>query len=349
MAKIIRTQKTAEKPLVARGIALAAVLGLIVCLSAPAGADTLSYNLQADPWIATSDDKGFDRVTLDDFMLRGMPGNPLLPVKEYRILLPPDADFSTVRVTAVPLEPELLPGLFKIAPAAPDSASIEGRIVHDWGGATNIVDGKNMDIYCVNAFFPPKVIRRAPNAEMRKYRFIRVEFHPIQYNPVTKHLRYTRTAVIDIHFERMDQASDISLVDTVLDKEAPELFYNYEEAKAWYTPLSGGDDEPSTMYDYEMVIITTNTIRSKSTKFNDFVTSKRARGISLWIITEDTYGMFSGTQRADKIRNWLKYALAYPYHITHVLLIGDPTPGGTGVDAVPMKTCLPGIDTSQSP
>ena len=348
LAGIVKKEDIIKKKMRIRSLLLAAIFGIVLAFPGVAGAETLKYTLNTGPYASTSDGGGFDRVTVEGFNLRGAPGNPLLSVKEYNILLPPDADFSTVRLTVAHLASEVLPGSFEIRPAAPDSAMVEGRIVNDWAGASNIVNGKNMSIYGISAFFPAEVIQLAPNAEMRKYRFLRVEVHPIQYNPVTKQIRYTTRAVVDIEFARKpEKASDVNLRDTVLDKEAPELFYNYEDGKSWYE-LPAGGDQPADMSSYDLLIVTTNAIRSGSSELDDFIASKRERGLTVKVITEDQYNSMSGSQRADKIRNWLKsYYLTYG--IQYVLLIGDPTPGGTGSAAVPMKTCLPKIGESSTP
>ena len=323
------------------------LFGLTFVPMTAVGAENLTYTLTAAPFAATLDKYGSDRISINGFKLRGAPGDPLLPVREYRMLLPPDADFATVKVTVLSRESENIPGSFNIKPASPDSAMINGRMVHDWAGAENIVDGKNMGVYGVNGFFPGEIIQRAPDAEMRKYRFLRLEFHPVQYNPVTKALIYTRNAVIDIEFERKsEKASAVNLKDRVLDEKAPELFFNYKEAEPWYqAPEKSSGDQPGDMSSYILVIITTNAIRSGSTEFDAFVASKRESGVSVLVITEDDYNAYSGSERADKIRNWLK-ANYTSYSISYVLLIGDPTPGGTGTAAVPMKNCLPTSTTT---
>ncbi len=332
-----------------RTFGLLAALAALLLLTAVAGAEErLSYTLSAGPYTVTRAEDGFDYVSIDGFRLRGSPGAPLLPVCEYRILLPPDADFSTISLTVAAQETETFQGPFEIRPAAPDSAMIEGRVVEDWGGAEAVADGRDMAIYGADTFFPEEIIRRAPNAEMRKYRFLRLAFHPVRYNPVTREFRYTTEAVIRIGFERRtDGASAVNLRDTVLDKEASGLFYNYEDAQPWYEPSSGGDS-PSDMASYDLVIITTNAIESNSSKLEAFVAAKREYGTTVWVVTEDDYGTYSGSQRADRIRNWLK-AKYSTYNVLYALLIGDPTPGGTGVAAVPMKTCLPKSESSSTP
>lgn len=331
-----------------RNLLLTAILGTVLTLTGVASAERLNYTFEAGPCAITSGDGGFDRVTLDDFKLRAAPGAPLLPMKEYDILLPPDADFSTVTLTVTNSISEYLSGSFEIEAGAPDGAMVEGRIVQDWAGAGNVIDGRDMDIYGVSALFPAKVIRLAPNAQMRKYRFLRVEFFPIQYNPVTKQLRSTNTASIAIEFQRNpEKASALNLRDTVLDAEAPQLFFNYEDARQWYEP-SSSEDLPADMSSYFLLIVTTNAVRSGSALLDEFIASKREVGTTVKVITEDHYNGYSGSERADKIRNWLKSNYS-SYGIAYVLLIGDPTPGGTGSCAVPMKSCLPKSDSSVTP
>ncbi|MHC1728386.1 MAG: C25 family cysteine peptidase [Syntrophobacteraceae bacterium] len=321
-----------------RSVLLLMTICIVISAHCAFAAEKLQYTLQAGPYEITSAPGGFDRVAVDGFSLQARPGEPLLPAKEYKILLPPDVDLTTVSLSVTLQGNQILPGAFNIRPAAPDKAWAGDTLLEDWGGAANIVNGKNMEVYGANGLFPADVVQLRPKAEMREYRFVRVTFHPLRYNPITMQLVYTNTAGLTIEYERRsEKQAGGNLFDKAFESEAKKLFDNYEEARKWYEPLAV--EQPSRTA-YFLLIVTTNAIESGSSKLANFVASKGSRGISVKVITEDEYDVVTGTERADKIRNWLK-ANYSTLGVQYVLLIGDPTPGGTGVDAVPMKTCLP--------
>ena len=58
---------------------------------------------------------------------------------------------------------------YQIAPASPDVAGTEKGSIYDWGGAKNIVEGKNTDIYNTAAFYPEPAARLLPYSQMRKW------------------------------------------------------------------------------------------------------------------------------------------------------------------------------------
>ena len=80
----------------------------------------------------------------------GEPGEPALPLYTYTFLLPPDADITSIRVAIRSLSEELLAGEFNVRPGAP--FAIQGEVI--WPEGKNIVDGRDVDIYSANAFFP---------------------------------------------------------------------------------------------------------------------------------------------------------------------------------------------------
>ena len=85
------------------------------------------------------------------------------------------------------------------------------------------------------------------------------------------------------------------------------------------------------------VIITTSAIQAASSNLMDFVASKEARGFTVQVVTEGTWGGGTGDTAAENIRSWLQ-ANYVSLNIKYVLLIGNPNPS-TG--DVPMKMCYP--------
>ena len=284
----------------------------------------------------------------------GSPGDPVLPSNVFNILVPPDVEWSSLELAVVNTETETLPGTYNIAPMVPDSTYIDGKVVQDQGNAT-LVDGKNASIYDTDAFFPAECAKLLPYSQMRKWKFAKVYFCPVQYNPVTGIVKLIKNITLEVRYKRTGKRmSSTVLNDKVMDGLAPGMFLNYDEGRAWYLPdtTDSTQDKDSSLTDdersvptYDYVIITTNAIVSGSSKLASFISHKQARGHSVLVVKETDFDGLTGqtpNHRAEKIRQWLINNYA-GYGIEYVLLIGDPTPyetAGSSED-IPMKMCWP--------
>lgn len=327
---------------------------LVLGMAVSVGAETIPFNLTAGAQAVAKDPAGYDRITVEGYTDGGNPGEPVLPSQIFNVLVPPDVNWSSLELKVTEVETETLPGTYNIGPMVPDSAYVDGKLIHDQGNAV-LVDGKNSSVYSADAFFPAESAKLMPYSQMRKWKFARVYFCPVQYNPVTGTIKLIRNIKINLSFERTgDKTSAAELKDTVMDGLAPEMFMNYGEGRAWYEPEAADstqdqdskltdNDQSAAVYDY--VIITTNAIESGSSKLAGFIAHKQARGHAVLVVTEDDFGGLTGqapNHRAEKIRQWLinNYALRA---IQYVLLIGNPSPYesvGASED-IPMKMCWP--------
>jgi hypothetical protein len=283
-------------------------------------------------------------VRMEGFNAATSPGNPILPVHIYEIVLPPNVDWETLKLSVDTGETKVLPGKYDMLPAPPGRARVKGEELVDWGEGKDIVDGRNLNVYGKDRYFPQEPMRIVSYSQLRKWRFVQVEFSPVQYNPVQQTVRVIQSARIHLNFMRIGKKvfrSDPLLADTLMDEEAKRRFVNFKEAQEWYRyvpkPRSGADVE-----DPDYTIITTNAIRDNSTKLADFVAHKTALGHAVQIVTEDDYGT---TSNAEAIRQWLATNYA-ALGIHYVLLIGNPDPDnpddpGDSVGDVPMMMGWP--------
>ena len=319
-----------------------AILTVLTGTAGPVFADRISLSLRAGPYAIGQDLNGFHRIAMKGFRSRAVPGNPLLPAQVRNILLPPDIIWSTLRLTIVSTVSETLTERFQIGPAAPDMASVNGRLVTAWGQGNDIVNGRNMKVYGENQFFPSECVKRLPYAQMRQWKYTKIAFWPFQVNPATGQLRLIRRADIDMTFERSGEQGWRNRVnDKTMDRLSPRLFQNHAQGKAWYASSEMKSDQPGAIYDY--VIITTDAMVQNSTKLEAFIAHKTSRGFSVLVVTEADFDGLTGqapNHRAEKIREWLINHYA-SYGIEYVLLIGDPTPYENGEGDIPMKMCWP--------
>lgn len=325
---------------------------VIFSLVGLARAETISVTLEAGPYEIRTDADGLNVIVMDGYKVGAAPGNPILPAKVFNIVVPPDIVWDSLVLTIVDSESEILPGTYEIRPAAPDAAGILGSVIYDWGGNQNIADGKNMDVYGVDSFFPSEYVKLLPYSQLRKWKYTKIQFSPFQYNPVTGKLKLYRKIKAEIGFQRSDRRMSSQLLnDKVMDHLAPDLFYNYTSGKDNYVSDRGSDQSNNGAYDY--VIITTDAIVSNSANFGAFVANKQNWGHSVLVVTETNFNSVTGQEpnhKAEKIRAWLTNNYS-SLGIEYVLLIGDPTPYEGGEGDIPMKMCWPryGLSDPDSP
>jgi uncharacterized protein YegL len=308
---------------------------------------------EAGDYEIEQDEQGNDTIVMGGFGYTSSPGDPRLPCRSYDVVVPPDIDWDTLELEVTP-EAALLPGPYTIEPAPPFYLRIEGEDLNYWGVDKEILDGRNIRVYDVEAFYPPDCVSISSQSQMRKWRFLRLEFTPVQYNPVTGELVLVSSVEVRLTFLRIggqEYRTDPLLGDTLMDDEARERFINFDEAQEWYEyvpdPNSIRIANGSGKTDY--AIITTKAI-ANSGKLNAFVNHKKGLGHTVGVYTEDNYGSVTGQApngTAEKIRKWLKDNYAEnKLGIKWVLLIGDPDPDDPGnasdsVGDVPMKMCRP--------
>lgn len=312
----------------------------------PVSAGTSEFTLSAGDYLIRVDAEGFDLIDMTGFSFLDSPGDPALPQRISFVAVPPDVDWKSLQLSIISMDTEKLPGLYKIKPVSPD-AMRDGEVeIIYWGEGKDIVDGKNMNVYGVDALFPSKGLESLKVSQMRKWKFIGVGFTPFQYNPVTGELILIKKIRAKLDYLQTGEMPNTDLMnDTVMDAQAQKMFLNYQESKNWYAGDNPGDSKNATD-DY--VIITSNAIVSNSTNLSAFITHKTNRGYSVRTVTETDFGVLTGqapNHKAEKIRQWLiaNYAAL---GIEYVLFIGDPTPYETLEGDVPMKLCWPRYNES---
>jgi len=334
------------------------LFGLIAVLSSISGlADTgrVNVTLDAGAYNITKDASGYDVIVMDGFSDLVETGDPMLPQKTFDVLLPPNYDESSLQLKIVSAKSEVLTGTYDIKPSPewlPQNSN-DTVIGADSSITTEIPLGIETAIpsetviktstYETDADYPENYVYLLPNSQMRKWMFVPVNFIPFQYNPVTKKLIFYESVTIEISFaeKELSLSAEEGLSDTVFDDAAPDKFINYNEASGWYGSEEKAKLKSSAVSDY--VIVTTNAIKTGSSKLNSFVAHKQALGYSVQVVTESDYDALTGQApnlRAEKIRQWLKNNYLTK-GIEYVLLIGNPIPYENGGADIPMKMCYP--------
>jgi len=307
--------------------------GTVYNVTPEKGPANLVFTITTPKLEVEQDPEGYDLITLAGYNNFGLPGEPFLPYKVFNYALPPEFSFSGLTVKIVDIQTEVLEGSYNIKPAVADMT--ETGIVAEMANT-------EAEAHSWVNLLPP--------GQMRKWKFARLEFNPILFDPESGEITVAREVTVEFNYDMSSKAADAALLaDNVMNAEARDLFDNYQSAKSWYqTTTDQAGDLTSGGAPSRLVIITTEAIAAGSSKIVEFFWHKYAnRGLNPILITETHYGGLTGQApngTAEKIRQWLinNYIT---YGINNVLLIGDPDPDdptiADSVGDVPMKMVWP--------
>ena len=283
----------------------------------------------------------------DDVFWLSDTGRPRIPWKVITVLLPPDADLSSVKCRLARPVFESIEGVWQVEPTPPAATRDEnGREIVIWPQSRRIINGRDVDIYEQDAFWPQEQVRLTAAGKLRKWRLAEVAIPLVRYNPVSGRIMQLTEAGITVDFQRQVRSSETDRPDLPGRARVRSKAVNFTQAAGAYDAAEAGgentlvDDEEgetspnpsSTGY----VIITTAAIQSMSTRLSGFVAHKQSQGFNVQVLTGAVWGGGIGDSAANNIRSWL--ASNYiTQDILYVLLIGNPHPGNGDV---PMKMCI---------
>jgi hypothetical protein len=255
---------------------------------------------------------------------------PQLPTKKYSILLPPDVDPRSVKISVLEDNLNLVSGEYFIPQAPVPVALLEDQIY--------FAQNENIeDVYSIDKLWPNNIIQNMGVKQLRNARILEFYYYPIQYNPVLMQVCEHKDVKISIDWEQIEAITIDPLTQRYLS-DYRDLINNYDDLAFLYDIQAA--DIPSSTY----VIVTTNDIAGNSTALDDFVRFKQAAGFEVRVITEDDFGYATGKQRVLNIRSWLQSHYVAE-SIEYVLLIGNPDPDDeTAADPygdIPMLMCWP--------
>ncbi|WP_048055585.1 NosD domain-containing protein [Methanotorris igneus] len=325
------------------GFVIGVLLLIIFQISYAENSDT--YTLTIDSYKIKNIDNNSQLILIDGFNNGNSPGNPMLPYKQYDILLPLNCDLSSVKLEIVETEGCYINKTLNIPPAPPYVANIVNKTIISYGSNKNIKNGYNLDIYSVNKLYPSKPISIVHKGQLREAKLVRVVFTPVQYNPVEKKAYINKKVVFKISYNLLGTSSSTEK-GYVMSPQTYKLLNNYNILnKNVLKETTLPNSNTNAIYDY--VIVTTNDIVKYSSQLNNnnFVNYLKFKGYNPLIITEDDYGYETGQQRAINIRNWLRNHYL-TYGIKYVLLIGNPDPddplnSSDSYGDIPMMMCYP--------
>ncbi len=268
----------------------------------------------------------------EDETFINLPGEPSIPWLEATIVLPQDASVESVTGNLLSIAYKtIMKG--QLAATPPYATSVNDEIIYNWAGKTNIVDGKDADIYTKDAFWPSVDYKILEAGYLRSYKVVKIALPLAKYNPVTSEIKSLTAAKIAIEYKTGFFKGATMKNDVVGKKMLKGKVLNYDE-------IDTGTDfklKSATLFSETYAIITTNEILSSSSELANFIAHKENMGFNVIAVTENDFGGGKGDVAAENIRAWLQ-ANYLSQNIEYVLLIGNPNPNSTGV---PMKMCWP--------
>ncbi|MDH4212218.1 MAG: C25 family cysteine peptidase, partial [candidate division WOR-3 bacterium] len=275
--------------------------------------DTLSIPIaERGPW------RVFNRITVPGFHNYGDAGEPVLPYKTARILLPPGHEVESIRVI---LGEEIsLEGEYYLEPGQrPIPTSVD----------TFIYTPPNRTIYESENPFPETLYRVISTQNFRGYKIVLIQLCPIKYIPARRKIFYYPNINVTIETKKVRDENpfyrglprDREAVESMIDN--PEILKQYpelDESHLKHNPLPEGK--------WDMIIITDTTLKSV---FNNYATWRTThRGIRTIVYDIATIlANYSGYDNAEKVRNFIIDAYN-DWGIQYALLGGD-------VDIVPHR------------
>lgn len=268
--------------------------------------------------------------------LGGEPGNPYLPMETITILLPPDADPATVKITLFQPIHQDVAGVFNVKPAPPVMVTSSSQ--QFWPMESIIANGRNQLVYQNDQPFPKNNLGKISAGQKRKWVLAEIAIYPYQYNPVKRVLRRLSDGKLIVNYENLSAPKvNSSYKDTIsedLKAEVAKKAINFNDIAPQYEVVKA-NHLSSTKQGY--LIITTEAIYNASKQLGNFINAKRTLGFEVEVITETVWGGGQGDLAAERIRAWLSDNYL-SRNIKYVLLIGDPHPLFSDV---PMKMCYP--------
>jgi hypothetical protein len=275
--------------------------------------------LETAPVEVESGGAGTAVFSCDDVFWLSDTGEPRIPWKVITVLLPPDADLSSVTCRIGWPVLESIAGSWQVEPMPPAATRDEnGQEIVIWPEDKRIVDGRDADIYERDAFWPEEQVRLTGTGKLRKWRLAEVAIPLVRYNPVSGQLLQLAEAEITVDFQSKVRSLDADRPDPLGRSRVRDKAVNFTQAAEAYDKAAAGGEEGiaspdpcSTGY----VIITTSAIQSASTKLNAFATHKQSRGFTVQVITESTWRVSTGDTDANNIRAWLAWQTTMSFPI----------------------------------
>jgi hypothetical protein len=277
---------------------IALLLSFLMCT---AGNITQTYHF-GNPVINTIED--YQAVTFENTLLTGKTGEPALPYREVRLLLPPGEEAVTVNIHFE--NPVELEGFYNIYPQQASRPLSSGP---------SMLFSYNENVYNSSEDYPSHQMGHYSTHFQNGHSILLTAFTPVKYIPATGKLSYYRTVTVEVITQQTNRASEAlenlgsaPFVASILSSvQNPEVIDRY--------PVKRNREG-----DYQVLVITRQQFEDE---FEEYRMLYLIRGMKTEVVTvEDIDAVMGGSDLQEKIRNYIIQEYQ-ENSIVHVLLAGD--------------------------
>lgn len=273
----------------------------------------------------------YDTINIQGLERYEIPGNPILPSKIAKILLPQGVTVKEIVVQGK--GKEVLSGNYNLAPAQ--------RPVPLLRDLTMPETLPNEELYSSSETYPSANYYVLGEQQLTGHNILILSLYPVEYVPSRGEVSYYKQMQVEVYYEMPPSPTAAAMSAnqmyraTPVDNSRVKDFVDNPGQLAGYSRASRASSasklDPES-YDYLM--ITNNEFASSTEAYNleTLKASKEAKGLSVKIETvENIYDSYSGADAPEKIRNFIRDAYN-TWGITYVLLVGDADGEGSQGD-----------------
>ncbi len=243
----------------------------------------------------------FDRLIVDDLQMIGKYGEPILPVKELRVLIPHHYQVTSIDVTAS--KPISLGSGYRLKPGSKD---VPLSIVENNPQLTQYDE-----LPKTSGVFPGTLFETIGTYGFRGYQILFVNLNPVSYQTATAELSYYAEMTLILTMEKSSTVA-INTLYRGSDGDKNQLNDKVDNVEVSETYPS---IEKQPRDDYELLIITTDALKTCFEPLSEFHTSQ---GLPTRIATLTDIG----STDPEAIRSYIRNAYINQ-NIEYVLLGGD--------------------------
>jgi|GEM_PF-1810194 Fibronectin type 3 domain-containing protein len=295
----------------------------------------MTYNF-SDPIMGEKDSLGYRNVTVKDLATIADPGNPVLPFKPVKLLIPKGKRIEKINVTL---------GQQKTL----DNVKVKAAASINPTEANYSYSQPNMPIYQSDSPYPSSNYSKPMVQWKSGYQLQFFNLYPVHFIPSQQKITYTDSMKVDISLSDSGSQSSAAHVSALAqDKQIvahladnPEALDSYDSEESTPSRVKSQNTDSQTPLlngktDYVII-----TAKDFVNNFTPLMNWKLSKGLSAAIVTvEDIYSKYSGSDHQEQIRNFIKDAYAVN-QTKYVLLGGDAdgsnVGGESGNNIVPVR------------
>jgi len=257
------------------------VLTLMLNLSIPA-AFSASNHFSVDYSFELTMDESCGEFLVKDTQIQEIPGEPLIPYRAARILLPQDTVVKDVKVKF-------------------DNPIVQTGFDIPWGqppctfSDEPVKVGKNEEIYGSDNPYPDEIYKVLSVESFRGFQILNMILYPVQYQPKSGTVKFYQKLTVEVQFGKgmknklyRGLAGDKADVAVMVDN--PEIVGTYE-------------DRPNPLSIEEYIVITNDTLLSTFLPLTNHK-GKYVNGATVYTVSW-IYSNYTGVDNPEKIRNFI--------------------------------------------